>query len=174
MTKVKYDLGWIRWLHTLNTNHTKVEPVKVLYFYWINKPTTHTLHTSNPYSKYNQFLVPFQKGLSYLLPRKHWFPVIKGLLVVGCSVMSWQPPRGCCKEWVCVCRNVQGWGAEAGCSGSQEGTGWGRGGERPKWKRAPQSLWHTQPNAKCLPVTTKEVITLFPQEKQMIKYVYLF
>lgn len=48
-------------------------------------------------------------------------------------MMSWQPPRGCCRDG-CVCRNVEGRGAEAGCSGSQEGTWWGKGGERPKWK----------------------------------------
>lgn len=155
MTKVKYELRWIRWLHILNTNHTKVEPVKVLYFYWIsdkhNKPITHTLHTSNPYSKYNQFLVPFQKGLSYLLPRKHWFPVIKGLLVVGCSVMSWQPPRGCCKEWVCVqeCAGLRGWGWVQRESGGDR-VGEGRGASQVE-KSSTEFVTHT---AQCQRLTS--------------------
>lgn len=58
------------------------------------------------------------------------FLVIKELFVERCGVMSWQPPQACCR--VCVCRNAEGWGAEAGCSGSQERDRWGRGGEHPK------------------------------------------
>lgn len=58
--------------------------------------------------------------------------------------MSWQPPLGCCRECVCAGMwrveglGLQGRGAEAGCSGSQEGTGWGKGmRERSQVEKSP-------------------------------------
>lgn len=55
-------------------------------------------------------------------------------------------------------------GLRLGAAGVRRGQGGGGEGNVPS-EKVPHSLRHTQPNAKCLPGTRKEVITLFSQEE---------
>lgn len=58
-----------------------------------------------------------------------------------------------------VWRNVETGGAKAGCTGIQGGTGWGKGGKRPKREKDPtQFVGHTTwANAKCSPAAAQSV-----------------
>lgn len=118
---------------------------------------------------HNQSTINFQQiprtAHSIYYTNTHTVSCKKGLLVVGCGVMSWPPPQACCREG--VCRNVVERQNKAGCSGSQDGIG--GGGEGPRVERVPHSLSASQsdtwPHAKLLSATTQKDILLFPQKK---------
>lgn len=127
----------VKWQHTVYNNHTIAGLVHVLYLYWTNDNQTHTnwIFQSHNFSK-NKSVVP----------HKHWIPCNKRATCGGmwCDVMAASfraaAGSGCVCAGMWRAKGLMGWGWVQRESG--KGTGWGKGGERPKWKRVPNSL-HT-------------------------------